>query len=178
MSLATETGLPLDAALPTVPRHSPATQHPRYHIPPPDPASWSCQTCDFALWTPLVRLTVSDVGLYDDSRFPARLLVTLHDHFDHLDEVPDALTAAFFCDIRVCSSLLRSEFGATRVNVAVLGNQVPHVHAHVIPRMTPDEPRPQDAPWRDPRPRAAMTKGQRDDVIDRLSRGFAEHRLV
>ncbi len=135
--------------------------------------TWRCRTCHFAVWVPLARLTVSNVGLYDDARFPGRLIVTLHDHFEHLDEVPDDVALGLFGDVRTCASLLRQEFGATRVNVAVLGNQEPHVHAHVIPRVCGAEPEPREAPWRDPRPRATLPRAHRDDVIDRLSEAFA-----
>lgn len=93
-----------------------------------------CAKCGFELWNPVAELSVSTVGLYDDGRFPGRLIVSLNDHFDHLDDVDAPLTAAFMDDIRAVSKVLREMDEVTRVNVAILGNKVPHVHAHVIPR--------------------------------------------
>lgn len=133
------------------------------------PRSWRCQGCDFALWIPLARLSVSNVGLYDDARFPGRLIVTLHDHYEHLDEVPDELMMAFTNDVRACSSILRAELTAKRTNVAILGNREAHIHAHIIPRIGELEPLPREAPWRDPRPRSDMPLGQRSKVIQVLT---------
>lgn len=97
-----------------------------------------CAECGFELWNPVAELSMSSVGLYDDGRFPGRVIVSLSDHFDHLDEVDATLTAAFMDDIRAVSKALRGIDGVERVNVAILGNKVSHVHAHVIPRRTLD----------------------------------------
>ncbi|MFV0461488.1 MAG: HIT family protein [Actinomycetales bacterium] len=133
--------------------------------------SWACHECDFTLWIPLARLEACDVGLYDDARFPGRLIVTLRHHYEHLDEVPEATTCAPMRDIRTCSTLLRRDL-AGRVNVAILGNQVAHVHAHVIPRLGSAERLPREAPWRDPRPRSDLATHRRDELIDQLSEGL------
>jgi diadenosine tetraphosphate (Ap4A) HIT family hydrolase len=34
-----------------------------------------------------------------------------------------------------------------RINYAVLGNVIPHVHAHVVPRYGLEDPAPGQAPW-------------------------------
>lgn len=127
-----------------------------------------CTACGFQLWTHLATLEVSEVGLYDDSRFPGRLMVSLREHYEHLDEVPEDVSTAFMRDVRLCSLVLRRDLGAHRVNLAVLGNQEAHVHAHLIPRRSSDEPMPHNAPWQDPRPRTQMSVPQRDEVIGRL----------
>lgn len=135
--------------------------------------SIACSTCGFALWIPIASLEVSDVGLYNDARFPGRLLVSLREHHDHLDEVPDTESAAFLRDVRLCSAVLRRSLGALRVNFAILGNQEPHVHAHLIPRNPRDEPLPSHAPWQDPRPRMDMPSPQCGQILDRLTAALA-----
>lgn len=90
--------------------------------------------CGFELWNPVAELSVSSVGLYDDGRFPGRLIISLNDHFDHLDDVDAPIMVAFMGDVRAVSKALREMDEVTRINVAILGNKVSHVHAHVIPR--------------------------------------------
>lgn len=118
---------------------------------------------------------MSDVGLYDDKRFPGRLLLSLRDHYDHLDEVPDGLLTDLTRDIKHVSRVLRDGLGADRVNVAVLGNLEPHVHAHVIPRYQAREPLPARAPWQDPRPLIKFATEELDRVISDLSEKLALH---
>lgn len=135
--------------------------HPESFLPE---ASTTCDECGFELWTPIWRLNVARAGLYDDARFPGRLIVSLNDHYDHLDEMPSHLLAAFMADVSEASKVLRWSLGADRVNVAVLGNQESHVHAHVIPRKSSD-PRPNHAPWQDPRPRTNLSLPEREVVM-------------
>ncbi|CCH74688.1 hypothetical protein BN11_4700002 [Nostocoides australiense Ben110] len=67
----------------------------------------NCEVCGFTLWAPITKLQVSWVGLYNDARFPGRLLLSLDDHFEHLDAVPDVQASAFFTDVRHASAVLR-----------------------------------------------------------------------
>lgn len=132
-----------------------------------------CRACSFELWTPIAALSVSGVGLYDDVRFPGRLLVSLEPHYDHIDDVPVDLLNAFMADIRVASQALRDVVGADRVNLAVLGNAESHVHAHLIPRTASSEPQPSRSPWQDPRPLQPLGSALRAQVLvgltDRLT---------
>jgi diadenosine tetraphosphate (Ap4A) HIT family hydrolase len=41
---------------------------------------------------------------------------------------------------------LASEFKPLKVNYGLLGNQLPHIHWHVVPRLASD-PAPRDAVW-------------------------------
>jgi diadenosine tetraphosphate (Ap4A) HIT family hydrolase len=117
-------------------------------------------------------LTVTSVGLYDDGRFPGRLLVSLNPHYEHLEEVPEHLAHSFTSDIQFASRMLRKVTGAERVNVAILGNQEPHVHAHLIPRLPLHEPIPHRSPWEDPRPRERLAAADRTRLTHDLSRAL------
>lgn len=104
-------------------------------ISPTEQKGSRCDTCGFELWTPIAALRVSHVGLYDDARFPGRLIVSLDEHREHFDDVDADLLAAFMADLQDASLVLRKTLDdVARVNMAVLGNKVPHVHAHLIPR--------------------------------------------
>lgn len=105
----------------------------------------SCAECGFALWNPVADLSVSAAGLYVDSRYPGRLIVSLNEHYEHYDAVPAELLNVFMEDVRRACAALRS-LGADRANVAILGNTEAHVHAHVIPRRN-TESNSRRAPW-------------------------------
>ncbi|GAA1053668.1 hypothetical protein GCM10009570_22570 [Dietzia natronolimnaea] len=61
-------------------------------------------------------------------------------------------------DIQISMTAIARATGAAKVNVAILGNRDPHVHAHLVPRFPQEEEYPDCSPWNDRRP-----KGQLDD---------------
>lgn len=139
----------------------------------------TCPSCSFELWHPIARLRNSRVGLYDDSRFPGRVIVSLDQHYDHLDEVPEVLLADFMADVARTSRVLRDCLEVPRVNVAILGNQERHVHAHLIPRDPTSDPLPSKSPWQDPRPRSLLDPIFHVQIVEtlraRLSHAVQEH---
>lgn len=119
-----------------------------------------CHECGFRLWVPLGRLRVSQVGLYDDRRFPGRSLLVLDHHEEDLSALEGQLLTDYMADLRDLSAAIKAVTGAPRINVAVLGNAVPHLHWHVIPRQPDREPLPNRSPWDDPRKRLPMPTSQ------------------
>lgn len=126
-----------------------------------------CGFCGFSLWLPIAQLSAADVGLYDDGRFPGRLLVSAREHHDHLDQMPADELCLFMADVQRASKALRSLSEVQRVNVAVLGNREPHVHAHLIPRR-PRETNAKSAPWDGADPRVFLEPAARVELINRL----------
>lgn len=127
----------------------------------------TCGACGFALHHPVTELRVSVVSLYDDARFPGRALVVLKTHREHLHALEHAERAAFLEDQIAVGEALLELTDATRVNYAVLGNAVPHVHAHVVPRREA-EPRPHRTPWEHPADPHPLSPGARDLLLSRL----------
>lgn len=137
-----------------------------------DLAANVCEECGFSLWLPISSLSNSHVGLYSDARFPGRCIVSMREHFDHLDEVtPDSLFG-FLMDVRNCVAAIKMATGVDRVNVAVLGNQETHVHAHLIPRLPSNEPNPSKAPWEDTRTKRPLDKAEEESLIDSIRSGL------
>jgi len=134
---------------------------------------WACSTCGFALWIPVAALSVSKVGLYDDARFHGRLIVSLDEHFEHYDETDPTLLAAFMVDLQLASRLLRKTFNVERVNIAMLGNKDPHLHAHVIPRRVTDD-NYGVSPWESVAPHSKLAAEDRTIIVDLLRQGFEE----
>jgi diadenosine tetraphosphate (Ap4A) HIT family hydrolase len=128
-----------------------------------------CEVCGFDLWLPVATLSVSTVGLYDDGLFPGRCIVMLDEHYAHLDELPAELAAAFTADQQAVGRAMRSVLGCERVNYAVLGNTLPHVHAHLVPRYAGD-PVATRTPWEHPayKGRGKLDPAERDRIISEL----------
>jgi diadenosine tetraphosphate (Ap4A) HIT family hydrolase len=65
---------------------------------------------------------------------------------DPVDLTPDE-TVRFWSDVRVAARAIGAVFGPCHLNYQLLGNAVPHVHVHVVPRYL-DDPDP-EMPLRD-----------------------------
>lgn len=124
-----------------------------------------CSSCGFELWHPIAELRVANLALYSDGRFPGRAILSLRDHYEGLEELPDGLVLDFHRDTRDSIGAILRATGAARVNYAVLGNTVAHVHAHLIPRYPSSEEIPGSSPWDDPRPRAALKDQQLRELV-------------
>jgi len=129
----------------------------------------ACLHCQFTLWNPVANLQFSTVGLYDDSRFPGRCIVLLGHHAEHFDELDEDVAAEFMKDVQAVSRAIKRATGATRVNLAILGNAEYHVHAHLIPRYPENEAFPHSSPWNDPRPKAHLDDDSRSEIIAAIS---------
>ena len=135
-----------------------------------EPSSgWKCSECAFELWIPVAESRSTRVGIYNDARFPGRCIVALRHHYDQLEEVPLEEIDNFMRDVLVASASIKETTGAARVNVSILGNRDPHVHAHLIPRYPEREEYPNDAPWRDPRENAKLSVGDVEKLRFALS---------
>lgn len=134
-----------------------------------------CSMCGFTLWTPVAALSVSQVGLYNDARFPGRLIVSLNEHVEHFDQADPRLLASFMSDLQEASLVLRKMANVERVNIAMLGNKEPHLHAHVIPRRVEDDNYGL-SPWENAAPHSKLTSADRAIFVDLLKHGFAEVR--
>lgn len=78
-------------------------------------------------------------------------MCVLREHAEHLDELSLAAQSAVFAEVarvaRAVRRVVRARTGhAPRINYECLGNVVPHVHWHVIPRHR-DDPTPRATVW-------------------------------
>lgn len=110
----------------------------------------SCH-CGFDLYHPVGELNVSTISIYNDARFYGRTILSLNNHYDSVEDIPEEEYFAYCADIRTMMSILRRVTGSERINMSILGNTVPHVHAHLIPRYPDMEAKPGKSPWNDPR---------------------------
>jgi diadenosine tetraphosphate (Ap4A) HIT family hydrolase len=133
-----------------------------------------CRSCDFSIWRPVRGLSHTVVGLYSDSRFPGRCIVALNEHFDRLEDLPPDTLLGFIMDVRKVAIALRDITACDRVNMAVLGNDVSHVHAHLIPRYSRVEQRPKKSPWNDPREFTPLSEDASSSLMGQISERLAQ----
>ncbi len=67
-------------------------------------------------------------------------------------ELGDAEAAAYGREVLAVGRALQDAFAPVKINYNVLGNSVPHLHTHIVPRYA-DDPRPGwPFPFPDPEP--------------------------
>jgi diadenosine tetraphosphate (Ap4A) HIT family hydrolase len=110
---------------------------------------------------PLCRLL-----LMNDGRFPWLILVPARPDLREIHDLPPSERAVLIEEIARAAGLMQQAFGADKMNVAALGNQVPQLHVHVIARFTGDPAWPNPV-WGRGTPRP-MSEAERADRITLL----------
>ncbi|MYD99304.1 MAG: HIT family protein [Gammaproteobacteria bacterium] len=108
--------------------------------------------CDFDLCTVL---------LMRDDRFPWVILVPRIEGLRDYHDLPRDSASTLFDEIARVSTALVDTFGAEKINVAALGNQVPQLHVHVIGRFT------DDAAWPGPVWNAGIAENVDSSVVEK-----------
>jgi diadenosine tetraphosphate (Ap4A) HIT family hydrolase len=103
-------------------------------------------------------------------------VLILQEHVEHLAELSKARQTRIFLEVASVTAAIREVFptsgkdgGPPRINYECLGNLVPHVHWHVIPRHA-DDPEPTRPVWGWPegRLKGSMTEVERQELIEKL----------
>ncbi|GEM_PF-916532 len=94
----------------------------------------------------LATLGESFAILGDNQGCPGWIVLVLKDHAEHVAELSARRQELLWRDVAAAAGAIRAHFGPVRINYECLGNQVQHVHWHVIPRHASD-PDPQNAVW-------------------------------
>ena len=73
--------------------------------------------------------------------FPGHTLLVPREHHETLPDLPPPLVAPLFANAQLLSSAVRDAMGAAGTFVAMnnkVGQSVPHLHVHVVPRRPKD----------------------------------------
>jgi diadenosine tetraphosphate (Ap4A) HIT family hydrolase len=142
-----------------------------------------CELCaagGSAAWAEVAadaRLRV--VRVLDAPEFPAFYRVIWRDHVAELSDLSDDDRAHCLGVVVSVERVLRDELAPTKINLAALGNMVPHLHWHVIARFDWDSHFPQPiwgARQREPLPPAGVRLRQPLNKLDELIRNSVETR--
>jgi diadenosine tetraphosphate (Ap4A) HIT family hydrolase len=92
----------------------------------------------------IAELEQCQVMLNRDQFFPGYCFVFTKSHVTELFHLEQKARAAVMTEVSSVAAALYSIFSPTKINYELLGNMVPHMHWHVVPRFTTDPlwPRP------------------------------------
>ncbi|NHN46295.1 HIT family protein [Halostella sp. JP-L12] len=104
---------------------------------------------------------------------PGHTLVIPRDHYETLNDLPDGEAAAVFDALHDLTPVVEDAVDADGSNVAfnngeAAGQEVPHVHGHVIPRFDGDGGNPIHAIAGS---RPDLSDDELDDIADRIADG-------
>lgn len=109
-------------------------------------------------------------------------VLVLKEHAEHLADLPAQRQARVFADVVRSAAAIRSVFatsgtggGPSRINYECLGNQVAHVHWHLIPRHR-DDPDPSNAiwGWSEDRLSGTITGDEQRELIEAIAVALAD----
>ena len=92
-------------------------------------------------------LPSSRVYFNEDQFFPGWVFVVLKRHAVELYELDPVERAALIEDVARVARALARVYRPIKMNYELLGNLVPHIHWHLVPRLEGD-PEPQGPVWR------------------------------
>ncbi len=106
-----------------------------------------------------------------DPDYPGYCRVILNDHVREMTDLPEVERQRLMTVVFAVEAALREVLLPTKVNLASLGNQVPHLHWHVIPRYEDDRHYP-DPIWAPPR-RPPRPRAEQEGLRQRLARAVS-----
>ena len=110
----------------------------------------SCQACT-AAWPRadhfIADLGLSEAYLHDDQFFPGWTVVVFKRHATELFQLAPTERIQLMEEVNLLAEVVAQVYDARKINYELLGNQLPHIHWHVIPRLAGD-PAPLEPVWR------------------------------
>ena len=111
-----------------------------------DPACKACQ-CTWPRKDHFIAdLGLSKAYLHDNQFFPGWTVIVFKRHATELFQLAPTERIQLMEEVNLVAKLLAEVFEAKKINYELLGNQLPHIHWHVIPRLARD-PAPLEPVW-------------------------------
>jgi len=109
-----------------------------------------CKACS-GTW-PRTDHFIADLGLskaylHEDQFFPGWTVVVFKRHATELFHLAPTERIQLMEEVNLVAKTLARVFDAQKINYELLGNQLPHIHWHVIPRLADDQA-PLEPVWR------------------------------
>ncbi len=82
----------------------------------------------------LCDLKVSTVFLCRDQTLPGRCTIMFREHYEELYDIPKDLRDDFMDDVCALAQTITEVFGADKINYAIYGDEVRHVHLTLCPK--------------------------------------------
>jgi diadenosine tetraphosphate (Ap4A) HIT family hydrolase len=109
----------------------------------------TCTACS-GQWPP-VNHRIADCGtsiayLFEDQFFPGWTVLVLKRHATELFQLSADERSRLIEEVSTIAEALMEAFHPVKINYELLGNQLSHIHWHLIPRLV-DDPSPRDPVW-------------------------------
>ena len=111
------------------------------------------------------ELGASYLVLADDQRYEGYAILLLKEHREQLVDLPRSVAATLFDDLMTVARAMTRAWHPRRLNYECLGNDLHHVHWHLVPRYDWD-PDPRRPIW--VRPLDELHAGSTPAQLDRL----------
>ena len=110
----------------------------------------TCKACQ-GTW-PQADHFIADLGLsqaylHEDQFFKGWTVVVFRRHATELFQLAPTERIQLMEEVSLVAKTLAQVFNARKINYELLGNQLPHIHWHLIPRLATD-PAPLEPVWR------------------------------
>ncbi|MCX7893093.1 MAG: HIT family protein [Burkholderiales bacterium] len=128
----------------------------------------SCELCESPGGQVLWRNALARVVAVEDADYPGFCRVILNRHVAEMTDLAEADRHALVAIVFAVEAALRALLAPDKMNLASLGNVVPHLHWHVIPRFRDDRHFPAPvwaAPARAASPRRAVAPQALADAL-------------
>lgn len=119
----------------------------------------------------IAELRHSYVILNRDQFFPGYTLLFTKTHVTELFHLDQAVRAELIDEVSRVAASLHGAFRPDKINYELLGNMVPHMHWHLVPRFASDAlwPRPI---WAEPHAEVSMTPDEYCQRIELIRKGL------
>lgn len=99
----------------------------------------SCFYCDKdekldSLMTHICELEGSELYLNKNQSYAGRVIIASKSHVKEFFELSDSERQKFSNDIATASKAVKKVFGADKINYAIFGDKVSHLHMHIVPK--------------------------------------------
>mgnify|MGYP001384054620 CR=1 FL=1 len=131
----------------------------------------TCELCETDGGEILWQNELCRVVLVDDADYPGFCRVILKRHVKEMTDLGKMGRPHFMAVVLAAEQAVREVMAPDKINLASLGNVVPHLHWHVIPRFCNDKHFPNPI-WGDAQ--RAGTPPQIDGLADKLRAAFQE----
>ena len=144
----------------------------------------NCVLCESDGGEVIYRAEKWRVLIADEPNIPGFCRVVMNDHIAEMTDLPVEARTALMDVVWLVEQAVRDTMQPDKVNLATLGNMVPHMHWHIIPRYNDDTTFP-DSIWSAPRrtinPEVLATRKQRvpalrQQLVSRLTARYGASR--
>lgn len=123
-----------------------------------------CRRWEYDRDLQIVELDHSYVILNRDQFFPGYTLLFTKEHVTELFHLDRAVRTGLMEEVSRVAAALYEVFQPAKINYELLGNMVPHIHWHLVPRFA-DEPLWPRPIWAEPHTEVMLSPGEYDERI-------------